>query len=189
MPAFPAYVLLAAAVVLLVPGVRARPAPRSFELAPRSLRLALLGAIVVFAVFPLGIIAAVPQLGDQGKLAVRLGGSLIPVSPAIRLRATQEDGTVRLSWRTRSPASASAFYRVLRIGGPVGGLFCGRQAHAAQDCLLDMQFLAATKAISFSDHPDPGRWTYRVGVAANWLDDERLGDIYVVSTPVTVTIP
>src|SRR6266511_1902936 len=49
MPAFPAYLLLAAAVVLLVPGVRARPAPRSFTLAGRRLTIALLAAAAVFA--------------------------------------------------------------------------------------------------------------------------------------------
>ena len=36
MPSFPAYLLLTASVVLLVPGVRARPAPESFTLAGRS---------------------------------------------------------------------------------------------------------------------------------------------------------
>src|SRR5439155_2774928 len=40
MPAFPAYLLLAAAIVLLVPGVRARPEPRSVTLAGRKLTLA-----------------------------------------------------------------------------------------------------------------------------------------------------
>jgi len=33
-----------------------------------------------------------------------------------------------------------------------------------------------------------GRWTFRVGVAANWRDDETFGDPLAVSTPVSVTV-
>ena len=39
--------------------------------------------------------------------------------------------------------------------------------------------IAATKGDSYDDQPGPGTWTYRVGVSANWLDDPRLGDVYV----------
>ena len=35
----------------------------------------------------------------------------------------------------------------------------------------------------------PGRWTYRVGVAANWLDDPSLGDVVLVSAGAVVTVP
>ena len=37
--------------------------------------------------------------------------------------------------------------------------------------------------------PGAGNWSYRIGVAANWLNDPTLGDVYVVSPPVTVTVP
>ena len=33
---------------------------------------------------------------------------------------------------------------------------------------------------------DPGDWTYRVGVSANWLNDPTLGDVYVLSGPAAV---
>jgi hypothetical protein len=46
-----------------------------------------------------------------------------------------------------------------------------------------------TKTTSFVDHPGPGTWTYRIGVSANWLDDPKLGDVYVVSRAVPVTVP
>ena len=32
-----------------------------------------------------------------------------------------------------------------------------------------------------------GRWTYRIGIAANWVDDQNLGDVMVVSAPTTIT--
>ena len=52
-----------------------------------------------------------------------------------------------------------------------------------------MATLGTTTGSSFVDRPGHGTWTYRVGVAANWLDDPSLGDVYVVSTPVSVTVP
>ena len=34
-----------------------------------------------------------------------------------------------------------------------------------------------------------GTWTYRIGVAANYLDDAEGGDVFVVSRPATVKVP
>jgi hypothetical protein len=187
MPAFPAYLLLAAAVVLLVPGVRARPAPRSFTLAGRRLTLALLAAAAVFAVLPLGVIAAIPRLHDSTH-AVRFNENLIPISSAIGVRATAQGDVVRLSWRGRPPRAAAGFYRVLRGSGPEGGLFCGGARNdSSWNCELAMES-RATRATSFVDRPGRGTWIYRIGIAANWLDDPTLGDVYVVSDPVTVTV-
>ena len=39
------------------------------------------------------------------------------------------------------------------------------------------------------DRPGPGTWTYRVGAGANWVDDPELGDVFLLSNPVTVTVP
>jgi hypothetical protein len=187
MPAFPAYLLLAAAVVLLVPGVRARPARRSFPLAGRRLTVAFVGAVALFAVLPLGVIAAIPQLHDSTR-AVRLNENLIPVSSAIRLRAMARGDVVRLSWQGRPPDTASGFYRVFRSGGPEGGLFCGgARNNSSWDCELSMESWA-TRATSVVDRAGRGSWTYRIGIAANWLNDASLGDVYVVSAPVTVTV-
>jgi hypothetical protein len=38
------------------------------------------------------------------------------------------------------------------------------------------------------DRPGPGTWSYRVGVAANWLDDPEQGDVFVVSGPRNVSL-
>jgi hypothetical protein len=188
MPAFPAYILLAASVVLLVPGVRPRPAPRPFALAGRRLTLALAAGVALFAALPLAVIAAVPTLHDHGSRAVRVRGSLIPVSGAMEPRAAVLGSEVRISWRARPAGTASEFYRVLRSSTPQGGLFCpGRLGNAADDCEIAMDSPGATRTTSFVDRPGRGTWTYRIGIAANWLDDPRLGDVYVISTPVTIT--
>jgi hypothetical protein len=188
MPAFPAYLLLAAAVVLLAPGVRARPAPRPFALAGRRLSVAVLAAFAVFAVLPLAVVAAIPRLHDGGSLAVRVGESLVPVSSGTGVRATAQDGAVRLTWRAQAPGGSSVFYRVLRTSGSSAPLCAGVPGNASDDCRLYMESVDTARATSFVDRPGPGRWTYRIGIAANWIDDPSLGDIYVVSKAVTVTI-
>jgi hypothetical protein len=187
MPAFPAYLLLAAAVVLLVPGVRARPARGSFALAGRRLTLALAAALAVFVVLPLGVIAATPTLEDDGRQAVILDDSLLPVSSEIRLQATAEGDGVRLSWEAPRPGSTSVFFRVLRTKAASDVLCAGTRA--ADQCRLYAELPAARRDNSYVDRPGPGTFTYRIGVSANWVDDERLGDVYVLSDPVTVRAP
>jgi hypothetical protein len=189
MPSYPAYLILAASVVLLVPGVRARPAAEPLRLAGRRLTVAIAVAVAVFVVLPLGVIAATPPLHDQGRQAVVVGETLVPVSAAVGLKASADGGGVRLSWRSRGSKTASAFYRVLRSNQPRSTACAGRLRSSADDCRLYMDLVpTATRSPSFVDRPGPGHWTYRVGVAANWLNDPTLGDIYVVSQPVSVTV-
>ena len=53
-----------------------------------------------------------------------------------------------------------------------------------------MERLAATRLPTYLDRPRKGgRWTYRVTVSANWVDDPSLGDALMLSEPVTVTVP
>jgi hypothetical protein len=188
MPAFPAYALLAASVVLLVPGVRARPAPPTKPVvAGRRLTIAVAAAFAVFAMLPLGVLAAVPRLHDQGRLAVRTPDTLIPVSGSVHV--SNNDSGVHLSWSGLKPATARAFYHVLRVqaGSDVG--CAGRVNNSSDNCIIQTNSIATTRGTSFIDRPGAGTWTYRVGVAANWVDDPALGDVYVVTKPAAVTIP
>jgi hypothetical protein len=189
MPAFPAYLLLAAAIALLVPGVRARPERHSPMLTERKLSIALAAGVLVFAALPLGVIAATPRLHDGGRQAVRLGDNLLPVSDGIELTAATEGNVVHLEWQPRPARSTSVFYRVLRAKGVSGGVACaGRLRDSSDNCQLYMDDVATVRAPSFADRPGVGSWSYRIGVAANWLNDPTLGDVYVVSPPVTVTV-
>jgi len=63
----------------------------------------------------------------------------------------------------------------------------GRLNDTADNCRLFTDEVGVTRATHFVDHPGAGSWTYRIGVAANWLDDFRYGDVYVIGPPVTVT--
>jgi hypothetical protein len=187
LPAFPAYILLAASLVLLVPLAKARPAPVQPTGPNRRLTVAVIAAFAVFAVLPLGVLAAVPRLHDQGALALRTPDVPVPVSGS--LQVTLEDGAVHLRWPGVKPGTARAFYHVLRSkthGSDVG--CAGRVNGSADNCVLYSESIATTRTTSFTDHPGPGTWTYRVGVAANWLNDPTLGDVYVVTKPTNVTV-
>jgi hypothetical protein len=187
MPAFPAYVLLAASVVLLVPRVRAIPSDRPPTLAGRRLTVAFALAVALFVVAPLAVVAATSPLHDGGRKAVRLAENLVPVSAAIAPKAASGGGGVELSWRARGARPAAVFYRILR--GKDGRAACGGRHNAADDCRLYMDAVATVSGTTYVDKPGPGTWSYRIGVSANWLNDFSLGDVYVVSKPVTVKVP
>jgi hypothetical protein len=36
--------------------------------------------------------------------------------------------------------------------------------------------------------PKPGRWTYRLGIAGNWLNNPLYGDIFSFGPPVAVSV-
>jgi hypothetical protein len=191
MPGFPAYVILAAAVVLLVPGARARaPKPSSSGTGDaRTLTAAVAVATLIFVVLPVGVIAGTPPLHDSGARAAQLGISLIPVSSAIDARTDTRAGAVRLSWRRQPSAGGAVFYRVFRAPGRNQGMGCaGRLNNASDNCRLYVEEIGVTRAGRFVDRPGAGTWTYRIGVAANWLDDVRYGDVYVISPPVSARL-
>jgi hypothetical protein len=190
MPAFPAYVLLSAAVLLLVPGVRARPEGGVIPLRGRKLTIAVAAAMAVFVVAPLAVVAATPTLRDRGTDALRLGddGPLVPISSSAAPRGVVAAGAVRLSWPRRAPDSTRIFYRVLRASGDGAPGCAGRRGPSADNCVLYMDTAGTTSSTSFVDRPGPGRWSYRIGVSANWLNDPRYGDVYVVSPRTTVTV-
>jgi hypothetical protein len=186
MPAFPAYVLLAASVVLLIPRLRAQPEVAPPILSPKRLRLAVAAAALVFAALPLVAVAALPPLHDGGRQAVQLDISLLPVSTALEPRAVAGPNGVTLSWRARPSRAGTVFYRIFRGNQP--DVACGgRLNNAADDCRLYANQVGVTRATTFVDRAPAGTWSYRVGVSANWLNDTSLGDVFVLSTPVTVT--
>jgi hypothetical protein len=46
-----------------------------------------------------------------------------------------------------------------------------------------MQLLGTTREPRFVDKPPAGPWTYRIGLTANWLDDQNAGDVMLLSGP------
>jgi hypothetical protein len=51
-----------------------------------------------------------------------------------------------------------------------------------------MEDLGAHGGGTWIDRPGRGHWTYRLGFAANWLDDPTYGDVYSLGPPVAVDL-
>jgi hypothetical protein len=113
----------------------------------------------------------------------------VPVDPGFRATASVANGVVRLAWPAQKPLGGTMFYRVLRsrAGHPPT---CTRAVpRGAATCALDMPVARYTFATSARDRPASGRWTYRIAAAANWQNNIRGGDAYILSRALTVTIP
>ena len=182
MPALPAYVILVAAIPLLVPTVQhrlgTRIAPLPGHLPGRRFAIAV---IVVLAAVPASfVLAATPSRGS-GQ-AIEVNGILVPVDgDTVRLVTRRVGAAQHLSWEDATDR-ARPFYRVYRTAGPGPDVTCTRTG--VDQCKLEMILLGTTREQTFVDgSPEPGV-TYRIGVAANWLDDTEEGDVMVISPPV-----
>jgi hypothetical protein len=206
MPALPAFVLLAAAIPLLVPQVGPRIARRFPLRRVRGLGLrsgAVLAGVAAFGVLPVAALAFLPPLQDGRAATLASASVFVPAQEDLGLRVTPgTDGGFDLVWRERGRSSARTFYVVYRSpaafripkGSPEDfplvreGLLCESRHGGAAKCTVEMDQVATTREARWFDNPEVGRrWTYRIGVAANWVDDEQLGDALIVSKPVTVT--
>jgi hypothetical protein len=209
LPAFPAFVLLAASVVLLVPGVRLRPPERRARPVPRRRVAVAMGiAAALLVLFPLALVAAASPVRHTDVTAAALSATLVPVSGTAELQATAHGGAVTLTWKAQHPLGAKAFYRVYRTPG-LGGqpcsvgpnsgwtcgtgtpdIICGIYANAADSCELSFtaKLVGTTKGTTWTDRPGAGTWTYRLGISANWLDSPDFGDVYVFSNGRTTSI-
>jgi hypothetical protein len=205
MPSFPAFLLLLAAIPLLVPSFswtrRLWPTPLPSLPARRAGRRLLATAAAVLVVLPLLFIAATTPQSSAEAVSYPFQDVYVPVED-FGLKTTAADGTQVLTWNPPYAGATDVFYTVLR-SRPVApdpssngdrkaieGLACrDREQGAPLNCLLYMDHLTSVAEQRFVDRPPPGRWTYRVGMTANWKNDLSLGDIMILSTPVTVNIP
>jgi hypothetical protein len=189
MPAFPAFVLLIASLPLLLPHapgkLRAwRPAFR--ERGART-RWKLVGlAVFVSAVLPFAAFAAVSTRGGLDTAIVGGTKMPIPVNIDLGLSATVRAHRVILAWHAGTSVGGPVFYRIWR--GKTDGFTCP-PAPGARSCNLVLPEIGTTHEGRFVDHTPSGKWVYRVAVAANWLNDALYGDAYLVSRPVTISVP
>jgi hypothetical protein len=179
MPAFPAFVLLLAAIPLLVPRLFSRLGPASRPPTPGLDRRQLAVAAILLAAVPLAVAGLWrPSTGD--RRVVLLDDILIPVDHGLAVQAKRDGAGQRLTWHTSQPGSV--FYRVYRTRGPGPDTACA--GTGAARCILLMDQLTTTRSTTFVDPSPPRGATYRVGVGANWVDDPEGGDVYVISRPV-----
>ncbi len=204
MPAFPAFVLLLAAVPLLVPKLSARlsalwPVPRAN---PERLNRPIIWMAALTCALPLLLLATVRVQDSQRSVVNDAQHTLVPVSSAFHPSGTISNGVANLSWQAPYRGSVGTFYVVLhaphKFPDPSNpekrivkrGVSCREQkSGASKDCHLYMRRLSATRAVTATDRPPAkGVWDYRIGLAANWLDDPTRGDVLLVSPAVTIDL-
>ena len=201
-PGLPAYVILAAATVLLVPSVARRASRRSWSV-PSALgdrrRLVMAGTgLLLLGAIPLLTVAIVAPV--QGRVIGRYhrDGVFVPVN-AFPATATQDRRGVVLRWEPPEPGRTRVFYRILRseptegvvtaLLGVRNGLDCSEDTRLPQACTIYSDVIATTRGSIYVDRPPPGRWTYRIAVSANAYDSFEEGDVVLVSNGAVVTIP
>lgn len=192
-PAFPAFALLVASLPLLWPGLPQRlspqqePAPAPPRTSRRTLQ-ALVAAALLTAVFPFVAIAATSPEHGPSPHAVSIGttNGPSPTDVQMGLTAHSAGGKVVLTWQPQHSVGGPLFYHVFR--GPVGtpDYLCDASTHV-QRCYFKLDDLGPTRSTRYVDTPGRGTWVYRIGVAANWLDDSSLGDVYVLSSRVVAS--
>jgi hypothetical protein len=190
MPSFPAFVLLLASLVYLLPGKRRREEPPVQPKLPRRVRLgAVVAAGVVFALYPFALVALASPLHGPTPRAYEVDVLLRPVDPSLKLAATVSGGHVLLRWNPAEPWAAKVFYRIWRSGAANGGAVCAPVTGGTDRCSLTVDDLGAHPSGAWIDRPGSGTWTYRLGLAANWLNSPDYGDVFTVGPPVTVRVP
>ena len=199
MPAWPAYFFLAVSLPLLVPVWGARlperfPAPLRVVRWPRR---ALIPVAILLAV-PLVASALLPPSDGQGAAKLPLQSLFLPIEQDVDLAVEPLEDGLDLSWDAPKPWSADSFFIVYRSpleytlseGDPRvirQGKLCEPTGHAPR-CTIEMTEVGRTRGSRFVDRVGPGQWTYRIGTAANWLDDESRGDPFLISQPLNVSV-
>ena len=202
MPSFPAFLLLLAAIPLLIPTFswtrKIVPSPLPALPTRRPGRPVLAVAGVALVLLPLIVIASTSPQSTPEAVVYRLQDVYVPVQK-FGLKAEDVNGKQRLTWNAPYDGSTEVFYTVLRSHpverdeandrNVVLGLSCkNRENGAPLNCDLVMNHLSTTSTREYIDRPPPGRWTYRVGLTANWKNETSLGDVMLVSEPASITV-
>jgi hypothetical protein len=203
MPGFPPYWILCACLPLLWPRSGRRPATRFADLVgPLTWRSPPIAVVaLVLAVVPLLVVLAFPPLKGRATTKYFDQNVAVPVDSSFQPSVSLAPDGENIDWNPPKTAPARVFYSVFRAPAvqtapdptlPPGreGIRCLPDTGGASDCRLEMQVIGTTRAHHWHD-PDtpPGRWTYRIGVSANWLDDQSAGDVLFISTAATVERP
>jgi hypothetical protein len=189
MPAFPAFVILSAAVPLLIPGMYAQPTPSSGWRIPRRLVIAVSSVLVAsLSFFPLGLVAASSLVRGPDPHAFMLNATLVPTSASFGPSARVSRGAVRLDWHALKSWGGRMSYTIYRAS-PDSDVVCGPVRHAPDRCGFFAQKVGASRSTTFIDRPPAGRWIYRIGATANWLNNPEFGDMYMSSVPLRVVVP
>jgi hypothetical protein len=186
MPGFPAYLLLAACLVLLVPGWgRAVRRPRAAGTLLRRTR-GLMVAVAVLAAFPLVVVAAARPAPHELLARNDVTAVESPISKSLTITTEHIPDGVRLRWSGPDTNGAKVFYIVYRTDSGNGCVY--QIGRTSQVCLLQMASLGHTAIRFLDDTPTPGRYTYRVAISVSWTKEYTNGDVILISPPKTVEV-
>jgi hypothetical protein len=195
-PGLPPLVILTALAPLLFVGrmAVAEPPPS------RTLGRVALGVVVaLFAVLPFAVVAVSRAPAPRATVTYGEESVMVPIDGVFDVVARRTGDDMLVTWRAREPAGMNVFYRVFR-SRPVtpasdpalhpghDGVRCFAQpfrngTSGRTQCWLEMPSVGVTRLTRFVERAGPGPWVYRVGLAANWIDDVNGGDVFLVSTP------
>lgn len=182
MPGFPPLVIFLAALPLLLPGRR----PASSAARPAG-RATLATVALVLALGPVAVISLARLQTQPLTLRHYAEGSMLPVNESFQLRSTQTAVGRRLTWDPPDSGSTHVSYTVYRVSRDVDTR-CETKAGAATMCLFDTDQMGFTRRPVWDDDPPRGVWTYRIGLSANWQDEPKIGDAFMLSAPLTVRV-
>jgi hypothetical protein len=193
MPALPAFVILCAAVPLLIPTFARRMGERLAGVKPRRVGLPLTVAVVaVTAVVPLAVLLAAPQMRQRANptpppqvllSAIVVDEIEVPVDPSVVSLDVRREGSANVLRWTDSTARARTFYKVYRASPSRGFSDVVCEIRGVHRCDLRNETLVTTRERRYVDPNPPADATYRIGVAANWLDETERGDVFALSPP------
>ena len=193
MPALPAFALLTAAIPLLVPTFLQRMGPRLAPLPGRRPGLPGTAVLVAFlAIVPIAVLLVsdplraveqtTPPKGFVSKEMIVDQIGVPADAGVVSLNVRRVGGSNVLTW-TDSTQRARTFYKVYR-GSHANGfpdMVC--ELRGVDRCELRAETLTITREHHYVDPAPPPDAVYRVGVAANWLDETDRGDVFAISPP------
>ena len=191
MPAWPAYLLLFAAIPLLVPTFARRLGDRLEPPAPSRIRLrwVVIVAVVTVLVPAVATAASSPIEPPAPPALVQEVGTatiLTPVDESVEL-AVETSGEANLLTWDDDGWNSNVFYRVYRSVGTGPDTLCSTEAEASWSCYLKAEAIGTTRERRFVDGSPPSAATYRIGVGTNWADDPEQGDVFALSPEIEVT--
>ncbi|HEU5489797.1 MAG TPA: hypothetical protein VFU84_03305 [Gaiellaceae bacterium] len=185
MPAWPAYLLLLAAIPLLIPTLARRLGERlrAPSSRPVALRWIAVAAAVTVLVPAAAIAASSPLEGPEHALTQDDAGNFIltPVDRSVELRVERTADGNLLTWED-DPWRADVFYRVYRSEG--ADFECeNTDGHPAQSCYFFGTLVETVSERAYIDVEGAPAATYRIGVGTNWIADPAFGDVFAFSPP------
>jgi hypothetical protein len=165
-PGLPAFVLIVAGLVFLVPR---NGAPFDVPLPARALaggRRTVGAAAALLAAVPLLLVVVASPAPEAHYARINELANDAPLSTALAVTTTSAGNDVKLTWRRYDTGTTRSYYAVYRSSTSDG---CSVPAAGAKQCLLTgMAPVAFTRRTTYTDRTRGGRHWYRIALLSNF---------------------